>query len=444
MESTQEQSNKNDFLIHYKKINIMGNEGVGKSSLITFFENYDNHSFVIKPQNLSRSQSDIGNDNNINLVEQIKKITVEYSGLINLYLNIYETNLDQIDIIKMNLDVLLSNTECVIFIYDKNNLDSLDNIKKLIPIIRGKIDRKEILNIPIFLLKNKMDEESDEQNDSEIEQIKDLVIFEKISLFNRNKFQDFIYDFYGQCYTHSKIDKKEFVNNIKLNDPLRQAFNDLKGKNLPNLKLLLAGNQNVGKTSFINYFNGKKIDKIIYTIGSDEYDIFAEVDDKIVNIRIRDTAGQEIYRSNTKNYYAKSQGVLLFFDVTNKKSFDEINEWLKGINNNNEDAIIYLIGNKIDLYEKREVPKQDAKDFAEKNNMTYYECSCLNGIGVYEIVNEIIYKIVLKTDLDDLNASVNSINLNKNRNIGNNNASNIKNKESNFQRNPDNSCNCCH
>ena len=74
--------------------------------------------------------------------------------------------------------------------------------------------------------------------------------------------------------------------------------------------------------------------------------------------------------------------------------------------------------------------------------MTYYECSCLNGIGVYEIVNEIIYKIVLITNLDTLNASVNSINLIKNRNMGNNDASNIKNEESNFEIKKENNCMC--
>ena len=434
MESTETKSNKNDYLIHYKKINIMGDESVGKSSLITFFENYYNRNFVIKTNNeLSRSQSEISNENP-SLVEQIKRITVEHNGSTNLYLNIYETNLDEIENIKNNLDTLLFNTECIIFIYDKNNLNTFNNIKKLIPIITEKIQKHEIRNIPIFLIKNKMDEESDEQNDNEIEKFKDLVIFETLSLLNRDKFENFIYDFYKYCYTHSKIDKKDYINIIKLNDPLRQTtknFNNTKS----NIKLLLVGSSNVGKTSFINYFYGKKIDNVLSTIGSDEYNIYAEVDNKIINVKFRDTAGQEIYRSNTKNYFIKSNGILLFFDITNKQSYEEIDGWLKDINDNNENVIIYLIGNKVDKLDKREVSKQDAKDFAIKNNMVYRECSCLNGIGVYEVVNEIIYQVVSNGNIDDeLN---NNISLNSIKLID-------KQKLENASDGSDNNCcNCC-
>ena len=67
-QETFEISNKEDYLIHYKKINVMGDEGVGKTSLITFFENYHNKEFVIKSQDYSfeKTKSEVTEESNIN------------------------------------------------------------------------------------------------------------------------------------------------------------------------------------------------------------------------------------------------------------------------------------------------------------------------------------------------------------------------------------------
>ena len=120
-QETFEISNKEDYLIHYKKINVMGDEGVGKTSLITFFENYYNEEFVIKSQDYSfeKTESEVTEEFNIqipSLVENVKRITVEYDDSTNLYLNIYETNLNELENIKNYLDTLLFQTECIIFI----------------------------------------------------------------------------------------------------------------------------------------------------------------------------------------------------------------------------------------------------------------------------------------------------------------------------------------
>ena len=120
---------KNKDMIHYQKINIFGEPGVGKSSLISYLENYKDDNFVIEEQNELRNsfQSRDSNIPESSLVEQIKKIKIELNEDKNLYLNVYETNIDRFDTIKMNLETLLFQTECIIIMLD-NNIIIFENI----------------------------------------------------------------------------------------------------------------------------------------------------------------------------------------------------------------------------------------------------------------------------------------------------------------------------
>lgn len=81
---------------------------------------------------------------------------------------------------------------------------------------------------------------------------------------------------------------------------------------------------------------------------SDDLTIF----DKKVRVQIWDTAGQEKYRATTKTYYKMAHAIMLVYDVTNRKSFEAIKEWLYQIKMNTISTIkILLIGNKLDLEE---------------------------------------------------------------------------------------------
>ena len=419
-------NNKEDYLIHYKKINIMGDEGVGKTSLITLFENYHNKNFIINPpnNNLSMSNSQLGLISTINinsLVENIKKITVEYNENTNLYLNIYETDLIEIENIKNHLDTLLLQTECIIFIFDNNNINSFQNIQKLIPIINQKIENFEIRNIPLFILKNKIDLPDTDQEQTEkinenlknlLDKYQNLIIFQEISLCIREKFNDFIKKFYDNCYSHSKIDPKDLVNSIKLNDPLRVVRNTLNLNNFEKqIKILFIGSCSVGKTSFINCYFGK-MNEPLATTGIDMETIYGEINGKTYSICFYDTAGQERFAIMTKTFYRRCKGIFLFFDLSNKYSFDDItNRWLKEIKGNAKTGtLINLIGNKLDLIDKREISKDEAKCLAKDNGLFYYECSCINKIGVYEIVNEMIYRL-LKNNMLNVNDSIEEVKL---------------------------------
>ena len=100
-------------------------------------------------------------------------------------------------------------------------------------------------------------------------------------------------------------------------------------------------------------------------------------------MNIWDTAGQEKYRSMTRDYLRNSHGVFLVFDLSNKKSFDSLNLWLGEINNSdiNKNYVKMLIGSKSD-FKQKEVDKETAKKFAEENNMKYLEVSAKDGINI--------------------------------------------------------------
>ena len=408
---TPKNENENSEIRHYQKINIFGDAGVGKSSLISYMENYNNKDFKIVPHIL---KSDISNRSNVNLfsiVEQIKKIkiTMNKNEDINLYLNVYETNLDRYDSIKMNLDTLLLQTECIIIMWDISKIDSFDNIPNLIATINSSINEYKFKDVPIFLIKKKMDLEIRESEKFELENdINDSmtklknefknIIFKEISLFEKDVVDELILDINRKINISDNI----IENRINYDNPCLVKFK--KYKKMPidfeimdnniTLNCVLLGHSSVGKTTFFNYFNGKNNENEINnlsTISKESLLLLAEFNNEKFYVKISDTAGQERYHSMAKNYIRNADGILLFFDVTKKESFENIEKWMSIIEETiGDDSKIILIANKIDDNDNRVIFQKDAKEKANKYNIKYIECCCLKGLNLYEIINEII------------------------------------------------------
>ena len=113
---------------------------------------------------------------------------------------------------------------------------------------------------------------------------------------------------------------------------------------------------------------------------------------------IYDTAGQERFNYLIKNYYKGTNGVLLVFDITNRDSFNKIDFWLKDLKENADNIdnlFIYLIGNKIDLEDKRQVSFEEAKEYASKKNMPYIEVSAKTGQNIKKLFDEMIKGSIL-------------------------------------------------
>ncbi|KAJ5077776.1 ras-related protein raba4d-like [Anaeramoeba ignava] len=139
-------------------------------------------------------------------------------------------------------------------------------------------------------------------------------------------------------------------------------------------------NSYVGKTNLLTQYCNK-------TFTSDtKATIGVEFESKILQIhdkKVKDTAGQERFRSVTQVYYRGSYGAFIVYDITNKESFKQIKYWIKELRDKvKKNIVTMLIGNKSDLAKLRKVPKEKGEKFAKKNNILFMETSAKDGTNV--------------------------------------------------------------
>ncbi|CAK80075.1 unnamed protein product (macronuclear) [Paramecium tetraurelia] len=108
-----------------------------------------------------------------------------------------------------------------------------------------------------------------------------------------------------------------------------------------------------------------------------------------IKLCLWDTAGQDKYFSLTKNYFQRADGVIMVFDIADKDSFNRISDyWIKQVQEcSKANSQTILVGNKIDLCEKRQVKFLEVQEFSQKYKLPYFEVSAKTGEGVQEAFN---------------------------------------------------------
>ena len=149
------------------------------------------------------------------------------------------------------------------------------------------------------------------------------------------------------------------------------------------VKFILLGDGNVGKTCLMLSFTGKAFRvSHINTIGIDMEKKIVDFDGSALQVTIWDTAGQERYRNSIpKNIFKRLNGALLVFDVTNRRSFNSMNSWIKLIEENApQNTALILVGNKID----REivVAESEGRTLANSFAIPFVMTSAKNGTNV--------------------------------------------------------------
>lgn len=97
------------------------------------------------------------------------------------------------------------------------------------------------------------------------------------------------------------------------------------------------------------------------------------------------TAGQERFRTITSAYYRGAMGIMLVYDITQEKSFENIKNWIRNIEENaSTDVEKMLLGNKCELNEKRQVTKERGEQLAIEYGIKFLETSAKNSINVEE------------------------------------------------------------
>uniref|UniRef100_A0A8D0ET71 Ras-related protein Rab-13 n=1 Tax=Strix occidentalis caurina TaxID=311401 RepID=A0A8D0ET71_STROC len=131
-------------------------------------------------------------------------------------------------------------------------------------------------------------------------------------------------------------------------------------------KLLLIGDSGVGKTCLIIRFAEDNFTSTyISTIGIDFKIRTVDIDGKKIKLQVWDTAGQERFKTITTAYYRGAVGIILVYDITDEKSFENIQNWMKSIKENASAGVErLLIGNKCDMEGKRKVQRDAAEKVA--------------------------------------------------------------------------------
>lgn len=104
-------------------------------------------------------------------------------------------------------------------------------------------------------------------------------------------------------------------------------------------------------------------------------------------MQLWDTAGQEKFKSITRSYYRNSVGVIIVYDITNRKTFEHVQEWLSEAEANvsgpdPSQCVFQLIGHKADLDKDREVLYEEGEYFAKYHKIKFIETSALSGDNI--------------------------------------------------------------
>ena len=196
------------------------------------------------------------------------------------------------------------------------------------------------------------------------------------------------------------------------------------------LRLIIIGDYNTGKTTFLNTYIRQETVNTVYdpTIGIDfaSRTIIAP-SGETVKLACWDTSGQENFKSIVRSYYRDVCGIFLMFDVTNRRSFASLDNWLADVRRQSSCKHhmhpVLLLGTKIDKT-ARQVPECEAERYAKRHGLLYAETNALTGDNLDTIIPDFVNRIMLldrndckgiKPKIDPLSIDTSNVDLDKER-----------------------------
>ena len=163
------------------------------------------------------------------------------------------------------------------------------------------------------------------------------------------------------------------------------------------VKIGIVGNYSIGKTSFLNsYIQQESVNSQLSTIGVDFRSKIYNYHNKEYKLNIWDTAGQEQFSSIVRSYLRELDAIIIMYDITDKRTFKDVKKWIDEVEFLNKKKVIkYIVGNKSDLENYRQVSIRDAKLFSKEYQINFSETSIRNIPSINLVFDKII------EDIDD-------------------------------------------
>uniref|UniRef100_A0A7S2RY27 Uncharacterized protein n=1 Tax=Mucochytrium quahogii TaxID=96639 RepID=A0A7S2RY27_9STRA len=178
-------------------------------------------------------------------------------------------------------------------------------------------------------------------------------------------------------------------------------------------KLILLGNGSVGKSSIVQRFTNDGFERIYkQTVGLDFFEKTIQPRDNVsVKLQLWDIGGQSISSDMLDKYIYAANIILLCYDVTDRNSFNDVQDWLRLARKHNNKALIYLVGNKNDLEHLRQVSKKQHKLFILENKL---QGGFLGSANENDNIQNIFYNVAANArgiKLDKSQIPINVINI---------------------------------
>lgn len=167
------------------------------------------------------------------------------------------------------------------------------------------------------------------------------------------------------------------------------------------VKLLILGDNSVGKSSLISQFVFKIFpEEYNPTVSTDNKSIIADIKDRKTKINLIDVCGDSKLLPATRTLMRDVQGCVCVFDVTRKETFEDLTVWFEEIISHENIFKKVLAGNKCDQADTRQVTEEEGKAVAEKYGMEYVETSASKALNVdtafMDLVNQIADYVATK------------------------------------------------
>ena len=207
---------------------------------------------------------------------------------------------------------------------------------------------------------------------------------------------------------------EKYLTNKQIINQINNLFNiceledkdDFDKKQFTKYKITLLGNCGVGKTSVLKRILNEKIDSYKATIGCEPRVYYVKYKNKKYQLTFIDTAGQERYKALTRSLLRNTDGVLFVFDISDKKSFEDLESWYDLYKEENENVIGLLIGNKCDL--KHKVDEKESEKFAKEHGLLYMETSTSSDKNIKKAIAYLLKKIISSKTIFESNYSIDS------------------------------------